>query len=308
VTPSYNQANFLEQSMRSVLTQDYPNLEYLVVDGGSTDGSPQIIKKFENQLAWWVSEKDQGQADAVNKGFAHAQGKYCGWLNSDDVYLAGALQQAVDLLEAHPKVGFVFGDVKSIDENNNVTNIMRYAHWQLEDLMRFNIIGQPGVFFRRDLFDKVGGLDLNYHFLLDHQLWLRFAVEAGMLYSEKIWAAARFHSAAKNVANTAMFGVEAIQLAEWMSRSAQFHDAFERNKSRVWAGAYRMKARYLLDGGQTKESIRAYCQGFKFHPQTVIPETHRFIYAFLSLLGFASLKKIFLRIRFFIKRPDRQRD
>ena len=220
-------------------------------------------------------------------------GEILGWVNSDDLYLAGAVQQAVAILEQNADVGFVFGDVKSIDENTQTTNIMRYGNWKLEELlMQFNIIGQPGVFFRKDLWERVGGLDLNYHFLLDHHLWLRLAVEAGMIYSGKIWAAARFHSAAKNVANTSMFGVEAMRLAQWISKSPKFSDCWEENKNKVWAGAYRIKARYLLDGGNTKESIKAYWSGLKLDPKTIAPEMHRFIYAILCLFGLTSFKKI----------------
>ncbi|MHB8132839.1 MAG: glycosyltransferase family 2 protein [Anaerolineaceae bacterium] len=308
VTPSYNQAKYLEQTIQSVLSQDYSSIEYIVVDGGSTDGSTDIIQKYSDRLAWWVTEKDRGQADAVNKGFAKTKGKYCGWVNSDDLYLPGAVAQAVAILEENDDIGFVFGDVKSIDENNKITNIMRYGNWKLTDLMRFNIIGQPGVFFRKDLWERVGGLDLNYHFLLDHHLWIRMASEARIVYSGKIWAAARFHSAAKNIANTSMFGVEAIQLAQWISESPKFRGEWEENKNKIWAGAYRIKGRYLLDGGNAKESLKAYWSGLLLDPKTIWPEMHRFIYAILCLIGLTSFKKLFLKMRFQIKRPDRQRD
>ena len=130
----------------TVVNQDYPNIEYLVVDGGSTDGSLDVIKKYAEKIDWWVSEKDRGQADAVNKGIQKARGKYIGWLNSDDLYLPGTIRKAVEVLEKNPKAGFVFGDVQSIDENDRVFNIMTYGDWTLPDLMQFKIIGQPGVF------------------------------------------------------------------------------------------------------------------------------------------------------------------
>jgi len=308
LTPSYNQAKYLEQTILSVFSQDYPAIEYIIIDGGSTDGSIEIIEKYSDRVAWWVSEKDNGQADAVNKGLKRAKGKYIGWLNSDDLYLPGAIRQAVELLEMNPEAVFVFGNVKSIDENGEVTNIMRYDHWKLPDLMHFNIIGQPGVFIRKENFDRVGGLDLNYHFLLDHHLWLRLAVSSDIIFSDKIWAAARFHPHAKNVASAPEFGKEAIRMAKWMEGSVLFTDLWVENKNKVWAGAYRIKARYLLDAGKNRDSIIAYWQGFKFSPGTILPEIHRFFYALISLMGFSFLKKIYLKARFFVSRPDRQRD
>jgi glycosyltransferase involved in cell wall biosynthesis len=101
VTPSFNQAQFIEATIRSVLLQGYPNLEYIIIDGGSTDGSVEIIRKYEDSIAYWVSERDQGQSDAINKGFCRASGKILAWLNSDDLYLPGAITRAVGYLEEH---------------------------------------------------------------------------------------------------------------------------------------------------------------------------------------------------------------
>jgi glycosyltransferase involved in cell wall biosynthesis len=107
VTPSFNQAGFLEETIRSVLSQEYPNLEYFIIDGGSTDGSVELIQRYANRLAGWVSEKDRGQADAINKGFSRATGEVIAWLNSDDIYCPGAIHAAVSALQAHPEYGMV---------------------------------------------------------------------------------------------------------------------------------------------------------------------------------------------------------
>ncbi len=115
VTPSFNQAAFLEETIQSVLSQDYPNLEYIIIDGGSTDGSVEIIKKYADKLAYWVSEKDTGQADAINKGLIRVTGEIVAWLNSDDIYLPGTIRAAVEALQAHPDCGLVYGDVLSVD-------------------------------------------------------------------------------------------------------------------------------------------------------------------------------------------------
>jgi len=120
VTPSFNQGRFLEATMRSVLEQSYPKIEYIVVDGGSTDGSQEIIKQYANRLAWWVSEPDNGQTDAINKGFSRATGEIFAWLNSDDTYEPGAMAGAVAFLQKNPEVGMVYGDTNFIDAEGRV--------------------------------------------------------------------------------------------------------------------------------------------------------------------------------------------
>ena len=188
ITPSYNQARFLETTLRSVLEQSYPRVEYLVADGGSTDESVEIIRKYADRLAWWVSEKDQGQADAINKGFARCKGEIIGWVNSDDYYLPGTLEEVVRVFEENPAVGLVFGDVRVVDERGSIINELHYGDWDIRDLMSFHIIGQPAVFFRRSTLEQAGYLDLSYHLLLDHQLWLRMALQSAIQYHPSLWA------------------------------------------------------------------------------------------------------------------------
>jgi len=284
VMPSFNQAAYLEQAICSVLEQDYPRLELIVVDGGSTDGSAAIIEKYAGRLAWWVSEKDRGQADAINKGLARAGGEIVAWLNSDDVYLPGALREAAAALQDNPQAGLVYGDVKSIDAAGAVFNIMRYGQWGLDDLMVFRILGQPGVFMRRSVQRAAGGLDESYHLLLDHHLWLRMAMQAGMVYVPRAWAAARYHAAAKNVAQAAGFGREAFRLVAWMQTQPDLRARFAANRRRILAGANRMDGFYLLEGRQYRASLAAYLRGLWMYPAQILPELHRVAYAAASLI------------------------
>jgi glycosyltransferase involved in cell wall biosynthesis len=301
VTPSYNQAEFLEQTMQSVLSQGYPDLEYIVVDGGSTDGSQEVIRRSADRLAWWVSEKDRGQADGINKGLARATGEIVAWLNSDDVYLPGAIAGAVAAFAADPQAGMVFSDVMAIDGRGRTTNRMRCGDWGLDDLMTFHILGQPGVFMRRGVLEQAGLLDLDYHYMLDHHLWLRMAQLAPMRYTRAAWAAGRFHADAKNVALAARFGQEAYRIAEWMPSQPGLVERYRRLERRVWAGAHRMNARYLLDGGQPAAAFKTYWKSILSYPPIGLSEAHRMLYAALSLLGLGSLKPVYLKLRRMIK-------
>jgi glycosyltransferase involved in cell wall biosynthesis len=304
ITPSYNQSDYLEKSMLSVLNQDYPNIEYIVVDGNSTDGSQDIIRKYENRLAWWISEKDYGQADAFNKGLQHVSGKYVGWINSDDLFLEGSISEAVNILESDPELAFVFGDVEAINAKGEITNIMKYGNWKLVDLMQFNIIGQPAVFMRTDLLKTVGGLDMSFHYLLDHHLWLKLAASGSIKYSGKLWASARFHAEAKNVAHATEFGQEAYRLVAWMKNNPETNLIFLSEHKKILAGAHRMNARYLLDGGQYSEARDTYWHGLKLNFLTIFPEWHRFLFSIFAPLGVIKLKDVYLKLRFWLKRPD----
>jgi glycosyltransferase involved in cell wall biosynthesis len=200
VTPSYNQAAYLEETLCSVLEQDYPRIEYILVDGGSTDGSREIIQRYAGRLAWWVAERDQGQTDAINKGFAHAHGDILAWLNSDDTYLPGALSQAVAYLQAHPEAGMVYGDANLIDEAGDVIGKFPASQTDYRRLRRGYVhIPQQAAFFRAALWRQVGPLDPSFYFAMDYDLWVRLARRAPLHYVPSLWANFRLHGGGKSV-------------------------------------------------------------------------------------------------------------
>lgn len=198
VTPAYNHAPYIEATIRSVLDQDYPNLEYIIVDGGSTDGSVEIIRRFSDRLAWWVSEPDKGQTDAINKGFARARGSILAWLNSDDTYEPGAIADAVQSLLEHPAAAMVYGDTNFINENGQITGHFPAAQTDYARLRQGYVhIPQPASFFRGDLWRKVGPLDPSFYFAMDYDLWVRLARLAPLLYIPHTWANFRVHLSGK---------------------------------------------------------------------------------------------------------------
>ena len=297
ITPSYNQADFLEETIRSVLEQDYAEVEYLIVDGASTDGSVDIIRRYARDLSWWCAEKDTGQADAINKGFARAKGEIIAWLNSDDYYLPGTLSTIAEIFAAHPKIGIVYGDVLSVDGAGRAINVQRFAPYRLEDLMAFKIISQPAVFMRREILEKAGYLDENYHFMLDHHLWLRMAQHAPLFYLPKILAAARYHENAKNIAQAKNFGVDTFRILEWVKSQPALAEKFAKNEAEILAGAHNLDAFYLVEAGKMRDGLSAYWRAFRYNPRTALKSRKRIAYALLSLLGLARVKEIYLKRR-----------
>jgi glycosyltransferase involved in cell wall biosynthesis len=267
------------------------------MDGGSTDTSVEIIKKYKNQLTGWVSEKDKGQADAINKGLCQTKGEIVAWLNSDDFYLPGAIERAVLAFEQNPDAGLVYGNVLSVDAQGKPFRKQTFQPFDLLDLMSFRIISQPAVFIRRSMLEQVGLLDPSFHCLLDHHLWLRMAHLAPMVYIPETLAAARYHAEAKNLARTADFGREAFRIVNWMETSKEFSLLFEQNKTKILGGANRFDAFYLLEGGQYTAALAAYWRAFKFNPLVVLKEWHRVVYAGLALLGLKNLRGVYMRLR-----------
>lgn len=178
VTPSYNQGQFLEETIRSVLEQGYPNLEYIIIDGGSSDNSVEIIKKYEKHLAYWVSEHDRGQSHAINKGFVHATGTLLGWLNSDDRLMPAALQMVAGMYMSHPDAGAFVGAGEFVDRRDKVLlrkepqEVTLSSLYDWLDLFHFM---QPSCFFTCAAWQDAGGLDESIHTAMDLDLWLKIA-------------------------------------------------------------------------------------------------------------------------------------
>ena len=297
VTPSFNQSAYLEQTIRSVLEQDYSNVEYIVIDGASTDGSVDIIKKYSSRLAYWVSEKDSGQADAINKGLRRAKGEIAAWLNSDDYYLPHAIKSAVAALEANPQAMMVYGNMLAVNQTGQTINQLRYRPLTLEDLLCFQIIGQPAVFMRSVAFEKAGGLDLDFHFMLDHQLWLKITAQGPMVHVNETWSAARFHPQAKNRAQAPGFGREAFRVLDWAETQFDLAPMLQRVQRRARASVYRVNARYLLDDGQSWNALKAWMRSLAIHPPTALARLNLLGSSLLNLVGLNRIRVAILNRR-----------
>jgi len=215
VTPSFNQAQFLESTIQSVINQDYPHIEYMVIDGGSTDGSVDIIRKYQPRLAYWVSQKDHGQSDAVNQGWRRATGAIWSYLNSDDLLQPGAVRAIVAAFAACPAAVAAYGDCAYIDDTGRETGQLHGAPCDFDRLLRdgqIRYIAQPASFYAAEAVRRVGLLDESLHFAMDYDLLLRLARAGEMAYVPQSLAAFRLHRQTKTASLAERHWQETLQV------------------------------------------------------------------------------------------------
>ena len=221
VVPSYNQAAYLERSILSILNQGYPNLELIIIDGASTDGSFDIIKKYEKHLHYWVSEKDQGQSDALNKGFHKATGELIGWQNSDDIYLPGAFFTIAKAWHKYPDADVLYGNRLDIDADDNIKAESRFTDFS-SIVCRYDglCLMTQSTFFKRKLLQQIGMLDITLNYAMDYEFFIRAArKKARFQYIPHFLGAMRRHSEAK----TEMYLGTPVHNRECAERDARHH-------------------------------------------------------------------------------------
>lgn len=254
VTPSFNQAKYLEATMRSIHGQGYPNLEHIVMDGGSTDGSVDIIRRWADRLAYWVSESDKGQTDALIKGFERSTGEIQCWLNSDDLFEPGTLREVAEFFSLHPRARFVYGDSIWIDAEGGIIKRKREHRWsRFVWMFDHNFIPQPSSFWRTDLYRDVGGLDAQYQFAMDADLWIRFADVTQPRHVRRFWSRMRFYPEQKNTRLRSATGKEgrAIRL-RYLEPVSRGHSRLRRRAARL----LRVGLKAIAGGYSLSEAIR----------------------------------------------------
>ena len=215
VTPSYNQGRFIRETIDSVLGQDYPNIEYWVIDGGSTDETVSVLSEYEHDPRFhWISEPDQGQSDAINKGWSRCRGDILAWLNSDDLLLPGAITAQVAFLQSHPDVDIVYSNAQAIDTCGHQIGAIWSRPFAQQELLRRCFISQPTVFLRRSAICRNGPVDGSFHYTMDYDYWLRASLHSCFAYNPATIAAFRFHDTSKTVAAVMRFNPESERAIE----------------------------------------------------------------------------------------------
>lgn len=213
ITPSYNQASFLDQTMMSVLDQEYAALEYIVMDGGSNDGSADIIKRHEGRLAHWESVSDRGQVDAINKGLRRATGDWVGWQNSDDYYLPGAFHSFAKAVQENPDAAIVIADIILVDEGGQSIRDLRYVRPTYSSVFAEGmVLANQAAFWRRSLHEKIGFLNECFTCSFDYDWFLRVLAEGKAVHVREHWGCFRYHDAAKTARLAERFGEENFRI------------------------------------------------------------------------------------------------
>ncbi|MBK9928218.1 MAG: glycosyltransferase [Anaerolineales bacterium] len=267
VTPSLNQSKFIQATIESILSQDYPNLEYWVIDGGSNDGTIEILKSYGERIHW-LSEPDDGQSQAVNKGWRLAKGNILGWVNADDLLKPFAVRNAVEALLATPSIGAVYGRTNYIDEQGKFIQNYPVQSFNYEAFVRDteNFIPQPSVFTHRNVLERTGFLNEKLHYVMDYDLWLRIGLTASMKYLPVEMAALRLHSAAKTVSAMSKFAGEFISIYEDLFSNSAILSTLQQDQNTIMQTVYIHSASFCFWGGETQTALSYLLKAWQLPP------------------------------------------
>jgi GT2 family glycosyltransferase len=277
VTPSFNQAAFLEETIQSVLAQDFPDVEYLVVDGGSNDGSVEIIERYADRLAWWTSEPDRGQADALNKGFARARGEYLGWLCSDDTLLPCAVTSLVQALDKDPESVLAYGDAIYTDERSDRKDRAHSGAWDPVRMVREAQVRnqQPATLYRRRGWEAAGPLDTRAWYYLDFEFTVRLAGVGSGKYVPEPLATYRIHPAGKSTGEPVRKAEDALRCAEDFMTSDRVPTSLRAHAREGRAALYCLAGQNFYAALELGRARHAYFRAAALAPRALAPYTKR---------------------------------
>jgi len=286
ITPAYNQAAFLPETIESVLGQDYPNIEYRVIDDGSTDDTARILSEFGGRIQWETHE-NRGQTPTINKGWSLAKGDVLTWLNSDDTFLPGAVSTAMRFFEQHPDVGIVFGRTLFTDEHSTPLKPTR-------DIGRFdyaefvvgceNPIPQPSAFIRREVFENVGPLNDKHYYFMDWDYWLRAGARHRIVYIPEVLSTYRLHAESKTVSRGLKYAADLEGMYREFFESGDVPETVRGRERLSMANMYFTSGGYYLRSGDTSAAVRMGFRALKQYPELVFnPKLlHKFFYCALG--------------------------
>jgi glycosyltransferase involved in cell wall biosynthesis len=298
VTPAYNQAIFLRDTIESVLSQDYPNIELLVLNDGSTDNTEEILKEYTGRIKW-ETQKNMGQTPTINKGWSMTEGEIITWLNSDDTYLPGAVKGAVDYLLAHPETSVVFAD--SIFTEADGTPLNRTNPWTTFDYKNYvlsgkNNISQPSAFIRRNVLAKAGELEPFYYYCMDWDFWLRVGLHFKIDHVDAIWSTYRLHSESKTVSQLKRAAPELEYMYKKLFSRADLPKEVKAIEKKAMMNMYFTTASLYLGADDRKSAKKMAKMAVKSNMAGIfsVSTIHQFMYFNFSNSGlYKSIRKIF---------------
>ena len=268
VTPSYNQDRFIEETIRSVLLQDYPNIEYLIIDGNSSDNTQEIIKKYEKWLTYWVSEPDNGQSEAINKGWAVSNGDILAWLNSDDTYTENALISIAEFFIENPHVDMIYGDSRMIDEKGHFLKMAPAAEFKLKPLVCNHwFIPQQSTFIRRSVFERVGKLNEDLHLVMDWEYWLRIALnDFRIQFLPKILSNFRIHKNAKTSSFSERSGEEKIKVLDKIFSKKKYFSKISQHKKPAYCYVHKWTGQAYFSNAHKLKALMHFMNSVRYGP------------------------------------------
>jgi glycosyltransferase involved in cell wall biosynthesis len=296
ITPSFNQGRFLEATICSVFKQDYSNIEYILVDGGSQDESLEVIQRYAGRLAYWESQPDRGQAHAINKGLARSHGDLLGWLNSDDLLQPGSVRRAVEIFSAYPEIDVVYGRLDRIDEQGRLVPTPLLP----KDRVEFSknlvlgecVVNQPGAFWRRSIMQRAGLLDEGLQFSLDYEYWIRLALHGAQFKRiPDVLACFRLSAGSKTVAHTALMAREQIQVLDQLSSRPDLPALLDSGLPQIQSKARRTRARFCLQAFYGELKNREWREAFHWLLKALRNDPRSFLDRRYFELGLSNIRR-----------------